>query len=288
MMERRISEVVGDAYKIAIPNVNKRVVPAFEDGLKPSQRRTIFSMMRIASKKKVKVASIAGDCLAHYHPHGDQSIVDVVVDLVNKGIIKGQGNFGQKYLYKDDDDAAAPRYIEAGLSESFVELTNTLLKYCKMEESEVDGSSIPKNLLFPIPIAAITGSRGIGIAANTNIPAFTAESLLKAMKEDDYHHLVSSYDAEIVREKSALKKIWNEGHGKITYRMKVWKGDYAGAKGVFMSGNPYLFGKVDLSGFRKARKEGLIAVYDVDPTTLFIAKQPNIRKIDVDWIYKKC
>lgn len=287
-MERRISEVIEDAYKIAIPNVNKRVIPNFFDGMKPSQLRTVYSMINIASKKKVKVASIAGNCLAHYHPHGDQSIVDVVVDLVNKKILRGQGNFGQKYLFKDNDDAAAPRYIEAGLSKSFTELTTTLMKYCTFEESEVDGSKIPKHLLFPIPIAAITGSRGIGIAANTNIPAFTANSLLAAMKADDWRLLESTYSADIVGHESNIKKIWEQGHGKITYRMKVWQGEYAGAKGVFMSGNPYLFGKVDLSPFRQAMKEKLVAIYDVNPSTMFIARQFNVRKIDVDWIYRQC
>lgn len=287
-MERKISDIVRDNYEIAIPYINKRTIPNFYDGLKPSQLRTIFSMMRIASKKKVKVASIAGDCLAHYHPHGDQSIVDVVVDLVNKGIIQGRGNFGTKYLYKNDDDAAAPRYIEAGLSESFVELTNTLLKYCKMEESEVDGSLVPTSLYFPIPIAAITGSRGLGLAANTNIPAFTAKSLLAAMKADDYHLLESSYGVQIVNEESTIRKIWEQGHGKITYRMKVYKGRYGDMNGVFMEGDARLFGHLNLWPFRKARREGQVVLMDVDYKTLFIGKQVNIRKIDVDWIYQQC
>lgn len=287
-MERKISDIVKENYEIAIPYINKRTIPNFYDGLKPSQLRTIYSMMKIASKKKVKVASIAGDCLAHYHPHGDQSIVDVVVDLVNKGIIQGRGNFGTTYLYKNNDDAAAPRYIEAGLSPSFVELTNTLLKYCKMEESEVDGSMVPTYLYFPIPIAAITGSRGLGLAANTNIPAFTAKSLLAAMKNDDYHLLESSYDAQIVREKSTIKKIWEQGHGKITYRMKVYKGKYGDMNGVFMEGDSRLFGHLNLWPFRKARNEGLVVIMDVDYKTLFIGKQVNIRKINVDWIYNQC
>ena len=287
-MEKNISDIIHENYQIAIPYVNKRTIPSFYDGLKPSQLRTIYSMLKIASKKKVKVSSIAGDCLAHYHPHGDQSIVDVVVDLVNKGILQGRGNFGTKYLYKNDDNAAAPRYIEAGLSEAFTELTNTLLKYCPMEESEVDGSMVPKFLYFPIPIAAITGSRGLGLAANTNIPAFTSKSLLAALENDDPSLLVSSYNMEIVPELSTIKKIWNQGHGKITYRMKVYKGRYGDMNGVFMEGDARLLGHINFSCFSKHIKEGLIVIMDVSSSKVFIGKQVNIRKIDVDYIYNKC
>lgn len=291
MKECKISHIVESAYKVAIPAVNKRTIPNFKDGLKPSQLRSIYSVLKIASKHKTKVNAIAGDCLRHYHPHGDASIVEVVVDLVNKGILEGQGNFGKKYLWNNDAPHAASRYIEVGISSAFASLVSTMLKYCKLEESEAEaGTMLPESLLLPIPIAAITGTIGIGQAANTNIPAFTAKSLLAAMKADDYHLLESSFGAEIVPEKSTLKKIWELGHGKITYRMKVYRGEFGGLNGVFMQGNPILFNKTRdkiRSKFGKLLKEDLVVVYDVKDR-VFIGKQYNVRKIDVDTIYKKC
>lgn len=291
MKERKISHIVEDAYRVAIPAVNKRTIPNFKDGLKPSQLRSIYSVLKIASKHKTKVNAIAGDCLRHYHPHGDASIVEVVVDLVNKGILEGQGNYGKKYLWNNDAPHAAPRYIEVGISSAFASLVSTMLKYCKMEESEAEaGTMIPETLLLPIPIAAITGTIGIGQAANTNIPAFTAKSLLAAMKADDYHLLESTFGAEIVPEKSTLKKIWEQGHGKITYRMKVYRGEFGGLNGVFMQGNPILFNKTRdkiRAKFSKLLKEDLVVVYDVKDR-VFIGKQYNVRRIDVDTIYNKC
>lgn len=291
MIEERISTIVEDSYKRAIPVVNKRTIPNFKDGLKPVQLRVIYTALKIAFKHKSKVSDIIGNCMSNYHPYGDQSIYDVVVDLVNKGILEGQGNFGKQFLWNNNSDAAASRYIEAGIGSVFGDLVNVLLKYCKLEPSEgKPGIMIPESLILPIPIAAITGSIGIGQAANTNIPAFTAKSLLAAMKANDYHLLKSSFGAEIVSEKSTLKKIWELGHGKITYRMKVYKGEFAGLQGVFMEGNPILFNKCRESinkVFWRQRKEDLVVIYDVNDK-VFIGKQYNIRKIDVDWIYNRC
>lgn len=285
-MQKSINDIIQDYYKIAIPYVNGRTTASFYDGLKDAQRRTIFTMSKIASKHTVKVGTIAGECMAHYHPHGDASIVDVVVDLVNKGILNGQGNFGACYLYNKDSDHAAPRYIEASMTKTLNEMINKLLKYAPMIESEADGSLMPSRLILPIPIGAITGVRGIGMGSNNNIPAFTAKSLLSAMLADDPSLLKSTFDAEIIPEKSALSKIWTKGHGKITYKMKVYRGEYSGLKGVFMEGNPMLFGKVDLTPFKKAKSEGLVVIKDTG-TRLFIGKQYKVRKIDVDWILKQ-
>jgi ribosomal protein L19 len=290
-MEAKISTIVEESYKRAIPVVNKRTIPNFKDGLKPVQLRIIYTAIKIALKNKTKVSEIIGYCMSNYHPYGDQSMYDVVVDLANKGILKSQGNFGKKHLWNKDDDPAAPRYIEAGISQAFAELVNTLIKYCKLEDSEGKaGVKIPETLILPIPIAAITGSIGIGQAANTCIPAFTAKSLLAAMKANDYHLLKSSFGAEIVPDKSNLRKIWEKGHGKITYRMKVYKGEFSGLQGVFMEGNPILFNKtrdfINKTFWRKI-KEDLVVVYDVKDK-VFIGKQYNVRKIDVDYIYNKC
>ena len=91
----------------------ERAVPAIEDGLKPVQRRILHSMDELDDGRFNKVANIVGNTMK-YHPHGDASIGDALVQLAQKDLlIDTQGNFGNILT---GDDAAAPRYIEARLS----------------------------------------------------------------------------------------------------------------------------------------------------------------------------
>ena len=91
----------------------ERAVPAIEDGLKPVQRRILHSMDELDDGRFNKVANIVGNTMK-YHPHGDASIGDALVQLAQKDLlIETQGNFGNILT---GDDAAAPRYIEARLS----------------------------------------------------------------------------------------------------------------------------------------------------------------------------
>ena len=91
----------------------ERAVPAIEDGLKPVQRRILHSMNELDDGRFNKVANIVGNTMK-YHPHGDASIGDALVQMAQKDLlIDTQGNFGNILT---GDDAAAPRYIEARLS----------------------------------------------------------------------------------------------------------------------------------------------------------------------------
>jgi topoisomerase-4 subunit A len=94
--------------------IRDRAIPNLSDGLKPVQRRILWSLHERDDGKFIKVATIAGHC-AQYHPHGDVAISDALVVLTNKRyFIEGQGNFGNIYT---GDPAAAPRYIEVRLTE---------------------------------------------------------------------------------------------------------------------------------------------------------------------------
>src|ERR1043165_7979577 len=91
----------------------ERAVPAMEDGLKPVQRRILHAMKEMDDGRFNKVANIIGQSM-QYHPHGDASIGDAIVNLGQKGLlIETQGNWGD---VRTADAAAAPRYIEARLS----------------------------------------------------------------------------------------------------------------------------------------------------------------------------
>ncbi|MCX7006010.1 MAG: DNA topoisomerase IV subunit A, partial [Kiritimatiellaeota bacterium] len=86
--------------------IRDRAIPDVDDGLKPVQRRILFSLHENDDGKFIKVANIVGYCM-QFHPHGDASIADALVTLTNKGrLIEGQGNFGNVFT---GDMAAAPR-----------------------------------------------------------------------------------------------------------------------------------------------------------------------------------
>jgi topoisomerase IV subunit A len=94
--------------------IRDRAIPNLADGLKPVQRRILWSLHQNDDGKFIKVANIVGHCM-QYHPHGDASIGDALVVLANKRyLIERQGNFGNLYT---GDPAAAPRYIECRLTE---------------------------------------------------------------------------------------------------------------------------------------------------------------------------
>ena len=109
-----------------------RALPRVEDGLKPVQRRILYSMYEqgnTADKPTRKSARIVGDCMGRYHPHGDSSIYDAMVRMaqpfsMNVPLIIGQGNFGNV----DGDGAAAMRYTEAKLSPVAIELLRDIEK----------------------------------------------------------------------------------------------------------------------------------------------------------------
>src|SRR5580704_19070732 len=93
--------------------IRDRAIPNLADGLKPVQRRILWSLHQKDDGRFIKVATISGHC-AQYHPHGEAAIGDALVVLVNKRyLIEGQGNFGNIFT---GDPAAAPRYIECRLT----------------------------------------------------------------------------------------------------------------------------------------------------------------------------
>src|SRR6266404_595158 len=94
--------------------IRDRAIPNLADGLKPVQRRILWSLHQNDDGRFIKVANIVGDCMK-YHPHGDASIGDALVVLANKRyVIEGQGNYGNIYT---GDVPAQPRYIECRLTE---------------------------------------------------------------------------------------------------------------------------------------------------------------------------
>ena len=143
----------------------ERAVPAIEDGLKPVQRRILHSMKEMDDGRFNKVANIIGQSM-QYHPHGDASIGDALVNLGQKDLlIETQGNWGD---VRTGDEAAAPRYIEARLSKFALEVafnaktTDWALSY--------DGrKNEPVTLPMKFPLLLAQGAEGIAVGLATKI-----------------------------------------------------------------------------------------------------------------------
>lgn len=156
--------------------IKDRAIPDVADGLKPVQRRILWSLHEKDDGKFIKVANISGYCM-QYHPHGDASINDALVTLANKQyLIEGQGNFGNLLT---GDAAAAPRYIECRLTElARRELFNDDLT--EFVPSYDGRSKEPVTLPCKLPLLLMLGADGIAVGLATRILPHNFGELLEA------------------------------------------------------------------------------------------------------------
>ena len=154
----------------------ERAIPHVLDGLKPVQRRLLWTLFRMDDGKMHKVANIAGRTMA-FHPHGDAAIIEALVVLANKGyLIETQGNFGNPLT---GDPHAAARYIEARLSPLAKEtLFNTDLM-C-MQDSYDGRDQEPKTLPSKLPLLLLHGVDGIAVGMMTKIFPHNFSELIQA------------------------------------------------------------------------------------------------------------
>ncbi|HOW36975.1 MAG TPA: DNA gyrase subunit A, partial [Candidatus Pacearchaeota archaeon] len=152
-----------------------RALPAVEDGLKPVQRRILYSMSLLGLKpgtQTKKSARIVGDVIGKFHPHGDTAVYDALVRMAQNfslryPLVFGQGNFGSV----DGDPPAAYRYTEARLAPMAPELLEDLEKETVKFVSNFDNSlKEPELLPAKLPNMLINGASGIAVGMATNIP----------------------------------------------------------------------------------------------------------------------
>ncbi len=155
--------------------IKDRALPMVEDGLKPVQRRIIYSMMELGLKPNgayKKSARVVGDCLGKYHPHGDTSVYDAMVRMAQSfnmrmPLVDGHGNFGSI----DGDSAAAMRYTEARMAPLAMELIRDIEKETVPWRDNFDDSlKEPEVLPSKFPNILVNGATGIAIGIATNIP----------------------------------------------------------------------------------------------------------------------
>jgi len=152
-----------------------RALPRVEDGLKPVQRRVLYSMLEVGvlpDRPYKKCATIVGECMGKYHPHGDSSIYETLVRLAQpfnmaEPLVDGHGNFGSI----DGDCAAAMRYTEAKLTPLALELLRDLEKDTVTWSLNFDDRLKEPNMLpGRFPNLLVNGCQGIAVGLATNIP----------------------------------------------------------------------------------------------------------------------
>ncbi|PJE77007.1 DNA gyrase subunit A [Candidatus Uhrbacteria bacterium CG10_big_fil_rev_8_21_14_0_10_48_16] len=172
-----------------------RALPDIRDGLKPVHRRILYSMWQTglrSSAKFRKCASVVGDVLGKYHPHGDSAVYDSLVRMaqdfsMRNPLIRGQGNFGSL----DGDSAAAYRYTEAKLEQISEELLLDIEKGTVDFMPNFDGThKEPKVLPAKLPNLLINGTVGIAVGMASNIPPHNLTEVSNAIL-----HLIKNKDA---------------------------------------------------------------------------------------------
>ncbi len=170
----------------AMSVIASRALPDVRDGLKPVQRRILYSMIELNNgpdKPHRKCARIVGDTMGKYHPHGDSSIYGALVNMAQEWstrypLVDGHGNFGSV----DGDGAAAMRYTEARLSKISMELTadinkNTVDFSPNFDETEKEPNVLPARF----PNLLVNGTSGIAVGMATNIPPHNLRETIDAV-----------------------------------------------------------------------------------------------------------
>jgi DNA gyrase subunit A len=241
-----------------------RALPDVRDGLKPVHRRILYSMwqngLRSTAKFK-KCASVVGDVLAKYHPHGDSAVYDSLVRMAQDFslrymLVKGQGNFGSI----DGDSAAAYRYTESKLQAIAEELLFDIEKETVDFRPNFDGSvKEPSVLPARLPNLLLNGSVGIAVGMATSIPPHNLTELcdgICALIEnpeisiDELMTFVKGPDfptSGIIYDVNAIKQAYSTGRGGIVMRAKTdILEDKVGQFRIIVSEIPYQVNKSTL------------------------------------------
>ena len=262
-----------------------RAIPRVEDGMKPVQRRILFTMNELGITPDTpyrKCARIVGDCLGKYHPHGDSSVYDALVRLAQdfsmRGtLVDGHGNFGSV----DGDSAAAMRYTEARMTP----LAMLMLK-------DIDKDTVPFRLNFDdtlkepdmlpasFPNLLVNGAGGIAVGLATNIPPHNLRESINAViaqidnpdiTVDELMKILPAPDfptGGILLHTPELRAAYETGRGKLLLRAKTHIEDGpAGRKLIVITEIPYQVNKSamleKILRLSEEKKAALGCIYDI-------------------------
>ncbi|MDP2319247.1 MAG: DNA topoisomerase IV subunit A [Acidobacteriota bacterium] len=249
----------------ALSVITSRALPDVRDGLKPVQRRILFTMWQqnlTADAKHRKCAKVVGDVMGSFHPHGDSAIYETLVRMAQSfslryPLVDGSGNFGSL----DGDGAAAMRYTECRLARLSDEVLQEIEQKTVPFRPSYDGTKVePVVLPSRVPNLLINGSTGIAVGMATNIPPHNLNeiitALIKLLDNPDLTTLqlcrwVKGPDfptgGQILNSPDELKEIYRTGSGSIRLR-STWEAGPASRseKKLYITSIPYAVNKSQL------------------------------------------
>lgn len=264
IITRYLEEEMRDSYiSYAMSVIVGRALPDAKDGLKPVQRRILYTMHQLNLHHRApfkKCARIVGECLGKFHPHGDVAVYDALVRMAQDfslryPLVEGQGNFGSL----DADPPAAMRYTEARLAA----ISDFMLQ--DIEKQTVDfvfnfDNSLKEPTLLPaaIPNLLINGSSGIAVGMATNIPPHNLSEVADAIS-----YLIDNPAAEIkeltkivkgpdfpgggiICGKKDILDMYTRGRGHITLRGRAFIEHHKNKEAIVITELPYQVNKASL------------------------------------------
>ncbi len=294
--------------------VMDRALPRVEDGLKPVQRRILYSMLELGltpDKPYRKSARIVGDCMGKYHPHGDSSVYDAMVrmsqDFVLRApLIDGHGNFGSV----DGDSAAAMRYTEARMTPLAMELLRDLEKDTVRWGLNFDDTlKEPEVLPGRFPNLLVNGTSGIAVGVATNIPPhnlgevidgvvayidnprISLKEMMKIIKGPDF----PTGGQLILGE--GIESAYATGKGKIAIRAKVGIEQNGDKQSLVITEIPYQVNKAlllqKIAELKEKNKDKLSAISEIRDESdrngmravIRLKKDANAKKI-LEYLYQ--
>ncbi|MBR0381186.1 MAG: DNA gyrase subunit A [Eubacterium sp.] len=274
----------------AMSVIVSRALPDVRDGLKPVQRRILYSMIELNNgpdKPHRKCARIVGDTMGKYHPHGDSSIYGALVNLAQEWstrypLVDGHGNFGSV----DGDGAAAMRYTEARLSRISMEMTADINKDTvdfvpNFDETEREPSILPSRY----PNLMVNGAQGIAVGMATNIPPHNLRETIDGVVTiidnqieedretsiDELLPVIQGPDfptGAMILGRSEIERAYRTGRGKIKVRaVTAIEPMKNGKQRIIVTELPYMVNKARLiekiaSLVRDKRIEGITDLRD--------------------------
>ncbi len=263
----------------------ERALPRVEDGLKPVQRRILYTMMELGTtpdKPHRKCARIVGDCLGKYHPHGDSSVYEALVrmaqDFSMRGqLVDGHGNFGSI----DGDSAAAMRYTEARMAPLALEMLRDIQSDTVPFRLNFDDTlQEPDMLPARFPNLLVNGASGIAVGLATNIPPHNLREAINAVIAqmenpditlDELMKIIPAPDfptGGVLINNEEIRKGYETGRSKLSLRARVHVEEgQAGRKLLCITEVPYQVNKAamleKILKLSEEKKAALGCIYDI-------------------------
>ena len=258
LLEEEMRESFLD-YSMSV--IVQRALPDVRDGLKPVHRRILYAMYELSlhpDRPYKKSATVVGDVLGKYHPHGDSAVYDALVRMVQEfamrmPLIDGQGNFGSI----DGDPAAAYRYTEARLESLAVELLDDIRKDTVDFQPNFD-NQLEEPLVLPAryPNLLVNGSSGIAVGMSTNVPPHNLVEIAAGVRQlvvdpdcsvDDLMRHIPGPDfptGGFIVSREGIREMYHKGRGRVLMRARVVKeGLRGGREQLVVTELPYAVSK---------------------------------------------